>query len=516
MAKTTTAAPQSSTKSILIKIGVIAFIAVFVAVLAFSALRYTTGVVHRAVNAVSIDGEKLSAMDLRIFYNDARNSYLYQYGYILQMYGYDMSTIDSQVCLLDSTMTWGQYFVNQGFTQASNVLTLNILGEKAGFTAPDVEANVAAYIENVKTAAEEEGISVKKYLRDAYGKGTSLKDVEKTAKLSEYANAYYEYLTEGYYDSYSADDIQAYYEKNKNTYDLHEYYAIKVPYTTYTYKAPAEGQSVPAGQPKSTEEATKMTDDERADAQNLANSIYAEVTLENFETVAKKYWDEQDNDKEFTTALTTYTASDIESLIGKWLSTEGNNVQGFKDVLADPDNSQFIVIMYNRRYLPEVDTINVRHILINTQAIPSDATAEQKAEIEKANADAKAEAERIYTEWKNGAATEESFAQLAKKYTQDPGSAAEGGLYENVAKGEMVAEFDTWCFDESRKAGDTEIVKSGDYGYHIMYFVGEGLVQYEAQIREALSVEEYNEYYNEQTKDMPVDTFDLGTMLMFS
>ncbi len=516
MAKTTTAAPKSSTKSILIKIGVIAFIAVFVAVLAFSALRYTTGVVHRAAKAVRIDGEKLSAMDLRIFYNDARNSYLYQYGYILEMYGYDLSTIDSQVCLLDNTMTWGQYFVNQGFTQASNVLTLKILGEKAGFTAPNAEENVAAYIENVKAAAEEEGISVKKYLKNAYGKGTSLKDLEKTALLSEYANAYYEYLTEGYYDGITADEVQAYYEKNKNTYDMHEYYAIKVPYTTYTYKAPAEGQSVPAGQPKSTEEATKMTDDARADAQNLANSIYKEVTMENFETVAKKYWDEQDNDKEFTTALTTYTASDIESLIGKWLSTEGNNVQGFKDVLADPDNSQFIVIMYNRRYLPEVDTINVRHILINTQAIPSDATAEQKAEIEKANADAKAEAERIYTEWKNGAATEESFALLAKKYTEDPGSATEGGLYENVAQGDMVEAFDTWCFDESRKAGDTDIIKSNDYGYHIMYFVGEGLVQYEAQIREALSVEEYNEYYNEQTKDMAVETYDLGTMLMFS
>jgi hypothetical protein len=195
---------------------------------------------------------------------------------------------------------------------------------------------------------------------------------------------------------------------------------------------------------------------------------------------------------------------------------EGNYVKGAKDVIADPSNSQFIVIMYNRRYLPEVETIDVRHILINTQAVPSNATAEQKAEIEKANADAKAEAERIYTEWKNCAATEESFALLAKKYTEDTGSAATGGLYENVVEGDTVAEFDAWCFDESRKAGDTEIVQSGDFGYHIMYFVGEGLVQYEAQIREALSVEEYNEYYNEQTKDMPVETYDLGTMLMFS
>jgi hypothetical protein len=35
----------------------------------------------------------------------------------------------------------------------------------------------------------------------------------------------------------------------------------------------------------------------------------------------------------------------------------------------------------------------------------------------------------------------------------------------------MVNPFSTWCFDSSRKAGDTAIIKS-QYGYHIMYFVG--------------------------------------------
>ena len=36
----------------------------------------------------------------------------------------------------------------------------------------------------------------------------------------------------------------------------------------------------------------------------------------------------------------------------------------------------------------------------------------------------------------------------------------------------MVDSFSTWCFDTSREAGDTAIVRS-DYGYHIMYFVSE-------------------------------------------
>ena len=70
----------------------------------------------------------------------------------------------------------------------------------------------------------------------------------------------------------------------------------------------------------------------------------------------------------------------------------------------------------------------------------------------------------------NGEATEESFAQLAKEHSQDPGSSEEGGLYDLVYQGEMVETFDAWCFDESRKPGDTGVVET-EFGYHIMYFV---------------------------------------------
>ena len=35
----------------------------------------------------------------------------------------------------------------------------------------------------------------------------------------------------------------------------------------------------------------------------------------------------------------------------------------------------------------------------------------------------------------------------------------------------MVPAFDAWCFDASRKPGDSGLVKT-EYGYHIMYFVG--------------------------------------------
>ena len=44
----------------------------------------------------------------------------------------------------------------------------------------------------------------------------------------------------------------------------------------------------------------------------------------------------------------------------------------------------------------------------------------------------------------------------------------------------MVPDFEKWSVDDSRKYGDTGIVKS-DYGYHIMFFVND-CPEYESKI----------------------------------
>lgn len=114
-------------------------------------------------------------------------------------------------------------------------------------------------------------------------------------------------------------------------------------------------------------------------------------------------------------------------------------------------------------------TIAIRHILVKAE---QDENGEWTDEAKEA---AKARAEEILQEWASGEATEESFAALAEQYSEDPGSSSNGGLYTNVSKGQMVEEFDAFCFDENRQPGDTGVVygSNGGYtGYHVMYFVG--------------------------------------------
>ena len=57
----------------------------------------------------------------------------------------------------------------------------------------------------------------------------------------------------------------------------------------------------------------------------------------------------------------------------------------------------------------------------------------------------------------------------------------------------MVTEFENWCFDPARKAGDCDIIRT-EYGYHLMYFVEEGPEYYENLIGETLRNEQYNAY----------------------
>jgi hypothetical protein len=60
---------------------------------------------------------------------------------------------------------------------------------------------------------------------------------------------------------------------------------------------------------------------------------------------------------------------------------------------------------------------------------------------------------------------------LANEKSQDKnGKVTDGGLYTNVANGQMAEGFNDWCFADMRNPGDHGLVKT-DYGYHVMYFV---------------------------------------------
>jgi peptidyl-prolyl cis-trans isomerase D len=103
------------------------------------------------------------------------------------------------------------------------------------------------------------------------------------------------------------------------------------------------------------------------------------------------------------------------------------------------------------------EQVKVSHILIKTP-LPAPGAKED----EKAVAAARAKAEDILKQLKAGG----DFAELAEKYSDDPGSAKSGGELGWIGRGRTVPEFEKAAFSLG-KGQTSDLVKSS-YGFHII------------------------------------------------
>ena len=162
-------------------------------------------------------------------------------------------------------------------------------------------------------------------------------------------------------------------------------------------------------------------------------------------------------------------------------------------------------------------TVDVRHILVMMDKIVEEMKKDEsqpEAQDEDKKEDSKytdeqwaaclAAAQKIYDEWLAGDKTEAHFGELANKYSHDKnGKVTDGGIYTFVKKGEMVAEFNDWCFAEGRKPGDTDLVKT-QFGYHVMYFVGSEETWF-TQTRSAYISNESNKIVEDTLKQFTIE-----------
>ena len=145
--------------------------------------------------------------------------------------------------------------------------------------------------------------------------------------------------------------------------------------------------------------------------------------------------------------------------------------------------------------------VDIRHILVLPEGATVD-TIYTETFSDEAWAAGEKNADDILNLWLSGEQTEERFAELANEYSTDPGSNTNGGLYTDVATGEMVEAFDAWCFAEGRKAGDYGIVKT-ELGYHVMYLSATRSI-WEAQVE--------SDMLNERGSNLVYEVTDRYTM----
>lgn len=417
-------------------------------VLSFAGCSGEKATEEKSPVALKIGNTEFTVEDVNYMYV---SSFTDIYNYYASYYGDYLSNIlDINVPLeeqmADETTTWHDYILNYSLGTLTTYTGIYEEAKENGFVLPeDYQTDVDTLEEQLSEIAASNGMTDEEYLHYMYGGSVSIDCLKKMTEfnytVAAYAEAYGEEV------EITEEDILAYYEANKKDIDtVSMHYFFVSPY--------------------SDEEGSEYTSEmAKADAEALT----ATTTAEEFEALAYELADEtrkaayDNGESTFITGM-AYSSVGIEE-VAEWLFDEAR-VAGETYCYHDETNKNYLVVRFEERNDPDYDYVDVRHILIAPEK------GEDGKMSDEAWAAAEAKATEVYNGYLAGEMTEEAFGELAKEHSAD-GSAAQGGLYKNVRKGQMVQNFNDWCYDEARVSGDTGIVKT-PYGFHIMYFVGIG------------------------------------------
>lgn len=465
----------------------------------------SSGIRQKSTVALTVGDHEINSVEMNYFFMDAVNAFYSQYGSYATMFGLDTTKpLDQQVTNEETGATWADDFLETAKSTAAAVYTLKDAADAAGYCLTEEEiASVESQSDALDMYAKIYGYpNGDSYLRAMYGAGANKESYIAYSKLRSLADSYRNSYTESL--TYTDSDLR---EAEKDNYDAYS------SFTYHTYYLPSS--SFLTGGTTDAEGNTAYTDEEKAAAlsaaKEAADSLAKAESLEALEEAIDALSINEGQDAS-TTAYTNTLYSGVSAVYADWV-TDSSRKEGDMKVFenevtsTDEDGNQKTTVngYYVVCYVGSTDNNfalkNVRHILVSFTHDHDDTEEHDHSEAEytdEEKAAAKAAAEELLAQWKSGEATEESFATLANENSDD-GDGTTGGLYENVYPGQMVTNFNDWVYDSSRKVGDTGIVES-NYGYHVMYFVGDSDTTYrDYQITNELRQRDVDAWYSEIT-----------------
>lgn len=429
-------------------------IGVVIVVLVAALLIWNSGFFQRRTTAATVGSTNVSTAELSYYYANARMSEFYYYSLL----GYTIPA-DSDVMDATTGQTWREYFLEQALDNALEYTAIYNAAVADGYSLSMVKSDLDTAIANTKTQATANGYSYAAYLRAMYGNYMTTSVYEKLEGQALLVSKYYNDRGQELSDGYTEADLSAYYEENAETLDTFEYSYLLIPAEAVDTK---------------DENGNELDEDTVAELKEAA----MEAAKAKAEEAQSKYEDGAEVADLIEEYEPSYSA-DHSSVVGSnkissiyrdqvlEMGTEGT-------AIVEATNGYYLVILHNR-YLDETPNADVRHILVRATN-PDDSSTEPG---NKAWTEAEEKINSILDEYKSGEQTEDAFAALANKYSDDVGSNTTGGLYEDIATtGKYVPEFLSWIFEDGRQVGDVGIIRhedansNGYNGYHLMYFVG--------------------------------------------
>lgn len=453
------------------------------------------GVIERAVTAVNIGDEKITAAQFNYYYT----AQYQQMAYYAEMYaqqglnmGFDTSTPPDEQ---DSTqtdedgnlLTWAEVFKNSAANYAQFVYAYYNEAVEAGYTLSDDEkSQINETIESYREEAATNNYSLNAYLRESFGGGFNEKAFRKQLEMETLAQNYSEDKASELETGITDADIKAEYDANRKEYDYADVRYYSFAFTTLTLN---DGETEEALAERQKAANAKV----EAEAKAIYDKLTDEASFKATITAYKNEGKENPTDDDYTTLseITTYSSltASTSKEVADWAFDTARKA-GDKNMFV---GEKAVYIIYSVKPIYAMNSVDVRHCLVEFDAEDSENVTDAEKEA------AQKEAKALLDEWLAGEKTEESFAAMVKEKTDDTASAETGGLYEGIRTTDnYVAAFEEWSFDEARKAGDYGIVET-EYGYHIMYFVSDNTddLDWKASIRSTKGAEALESFETE-------------------
>lgn len=464
------------------------FLAAVIAVVATFGVRYYTvpnGKEGKYMNPASVvatvDGQKIS-IGMYDYYYASIVSYYEQYA----SYGYyslDTTKDYSKQYTTDddgNKISWQKFFETEALKEVEQITTYYSKALEEGVTLTSAQKKtIEKQISTLKDSASQNDVSLDQYIKANFGTYCSEDTIR--IMLEQY------YLSANYKGKFKCEtkvtdnDVDKYYNDHKNDYKKIEFYYIASPYDATDDDT--KNESI-----KTAEKImAKMKDKKSVIA--LVPEVYSSYidsqvksSMEQDSTLTEKKAREEAVKSYESNVVTTVSGSDspFDDKMNTWLFSDDTKVGSKKYYIDESAGYIYIVLKTSKASVEEDETYTVRHILVAPESgsNSSSSTSEKTEYTDEQWAAAKKKADSILAKFNKTDKSEYEFAKLAEQYSTDSASTSSGsndsfgGLYESVTLGQMVPDFEKWSIDDSRKYGDTGIVKS-DYGYHIMFFIND-------------------------------------------
>ena len=360
--------------------------------------------------------DTLTNGQLQVFYGMQLIDYLNSYGYGLDY----TKPLDEQIYDKETGLTWQQFLMENALNTWKQYRILTNQAKAAGYQLPELYQQGLDNLEkDLQDLADKyEFASMNALLEAEVGPGCDVEDYRYYMELYYYGNLYFKDLTDQLQTT--EEELEVYFQEH---------------------------------------EADLLTNGITKDSGILAD-------VRNILICPDEGTKDENGVMQYSQEQWEAAYKEVQALLDQWLAgekTEESFAQLAQQKSEDANNKSNGGLY---QYLGKGDfvTVDVRHILIQ----PESATGASTYTDEEWEA-CRQKAQQLLDSYLAGEQTEKRFGELAKEHTAD-GNGDVGGIYTDVPKGYMVAEFEDWIFEESRTYGETGLVKT-QYGYHIMYFV---------------------------------------------